>query len=130
MSVADTSSSSAPEANAYEFQSSGVVAMLEKLLEKFQDELFALRKEEMNAKANYELLAQKLTAMIGDAEDAIKEKTTAKAGRLEDAADAKGDLEKTEGVRMRRRSATRSGSARPSPPSSRRTRSRARRRSR
>merc|ERR1719333_348574 len=37
--------------------------------------------------------------MIGDAEDAIKEKTAAKAGRLEDAADAKGDLDKTETVK-------------------------------
>ena len=29
---------SAPEANAYEFQSSGVIEMLEKLLDKFIDE--------------------------------------------------------------------------------------------
>ena len=31
---------SAPEANAYEFQSSGVVEMLEKLLDKFIDERY------------------------------------------------------------------------------------------
>merc|ERR1719420_1908723 len=37
--------------------------------------------------------------MIGDAEDAIKEKTSTKAARLEDAADGKGDLEKTETVK-------------------------------
>merc|ERR1719235_12875 len=39
---------SAPEANAYEFQSSGVVEMLEKLLDKFIDERTTLEKEEMN----------------------------------------------------------------------------------
>merc|ERR1719421_548890 len=41
---------SAPEANAYEFQSSGVVEMLEKLLDKFIDERTTLEKEEMNSK--------------------------------------------------------------------------------
>merc|ERR1719443_2671252 len=40
---------SAPEANAYEFQSSGVVEMLEKLLDKFIDERTTLEKEEMNS---------------------------------------------------------------------------------
>merc|ERR1719388_580918 len=85
----------APEANAYEFQSGGVVAMLEKLLHKFEDELFALEKAEMNANANYEMLAQKLTALIRDAKDAIAKKTTSKAERLEAAAAAKGELETT-----------------------------------
>merc|ERR1719158_2829590 len=89
----------APEANAYEFQSGGVVAMLEKLEEKFEDELFALRKMEMNANANFELLAQKLTAQIKDAKDAIAEKTAAKAERLAFAADCKGELEKTQAVK-------------------------------
>merc|ERR1719201_1894467 len=40
---------SAPEANAYEFQSSGVIEMLEKLLDKFIDERTTLEKEEMNS---------------------------------------------------------------------------------
>jgi uncharacterized protein YoxC len=85
----------APEANAYEFQSGGVVAILEKLLHKFEDDRFAQEKEEMNSKANYEMLMQKLTDMTHAAEAAISEKTEAKAGRLGDAADAKGDLGKT-----------------------------------
>merc|ERR1719428_2601795 len=85
----------APEADAYEFQSGGVVAMLEKLLHKFEDELFALEKAEMNANANYEMLAQKLTALIKDGKDAIASKTTSKAERLEAAAAAKGELETT-----------------------------------
>jgi len=69
--------------------------MLEKLLHKFEDELFALEKAEMNANANYEMLAQKLTALIKDGKDAIASKTTSKAERLEAAAAAKGELETT-----------------------------------
>lgn len=89
------SDNAAPEANAYEFQSGGVVTMLEKLLHEFEDELFALEKAEMNANANYELLVQKLVALIKDAKDAIAKKTTEKAERLEFAAAAKSDLETT-----------------------------------
>merc|ERR1719375_1539682 len=85
----------APEANAYEFQSGGVVAMLEKLLHKFEDELFALEKAEMNANANYEMLAQKLTALIRDANDSIAKKTAEKASKLEFKAACEGDLETT-----------------------------------
>ncbi|KAL9139208.1 hypothetical protein ACP0BX_003771 [Amphidinium carterae] len=65
-------------ANAYEFQSSSVIDMLEKLVLKFfhnsvvflqcvvcsgtvQDQLLALKKAEMNAKHNYEVLMQQLT---------------------------------------------------------------------
>merc|ERR1719201_2754208 len=53
---------SAPEANAYEFQSSGVVEMLEKLLDKFIDERTTLEKEEMNSKHAYDMLMQDLKA--------------------------------------------------------------------
>ena len=41
---------SAPEANAYEFQSNGVIEMLEKLLDKFITEKTTLEKEEMNSR--------------------------------------------------------------------------------
>merc|ERR1719191_1795503 len=74
--------------------------MLEKLLHKFEDELFALEKAEMNANANYEMLAQKLTALIKDAKDAIASKTASKAERLEFAAAAKGDLETTSAAKV------------------------------
>merc|ERR1719333_2033879 len=53
---------SAPEANAYEFQSSGVIEMLEKLLDKFIDERTTLEKEEMNSKHAYDMLMQDLNA--------------------------------------------------------------------
>merc|ERR1719408_86133 len=58
---------SAPEANAYEFQSSGVVEMLEKLLDKFIDERTTLEKEEMNSKHAYDMLMQDLKAQIAQA---------------------------------------------------------------
>jgi len=50
----------APEANAYEFQSGGVVSLLEKLKLKFEDQRLALEREEMSSKANYEVLMQQL----------------------------------------------------------------------
>merc|ERR1719359_1451121 len=65
----------APEAAAYENQSGGVVAMLEKLLHEFEDELFALEKAEMKAQANYDMLAQKLTGLITDGNNGIASKT-------------------------------------------------------
>merc|ERR1719326_1103120 len=54
----------APEANAYEFQSHGIIEMLEKLLDKFIDERTTLEKEEMNARHAFEMLMQDLKAQI------------------------------------------------------------------
>ena len=51
---------SAPEANAYEFQSNGVVEMLSKLLDKFIEERTVLEKEEMNSKHAFDMLMQEL----------------------------------------------------------------------
>merc|ERR1719261_1622407 len=90
------SEASAPEANAYEFQSSSVIIMLEKLRAKFKEQLLALEKEEMNSKANFQVLKQKLTDDIGADKAAVEAKNSAKAGRLEDAATAKADKEATE----------------------------------
>merc|ERR1719458_2074952 len=73
----------APEANAYEFQSGGVVGMLEKLEAKFKEQLLVVEKEEMNAKANFMLLKQQLTDNIKEDNKIIGQKTEEKAGRLE-----------------------------------------------
>jgi hypothetical protein len=86
----------APEANAYEFQSGGVVAMLEKLRLKFQDQRKVLEEEEMNAKANYQILLQKLTDDIKYDKESAAKKTATKASRLEDAAKGKEDLAMTQ----------------------------------
>merc|ERR1719439_551072 len=86
---------SAPEANAYEFQSRGVVEMLEKLLDKFMDERTALEKAEMNSKHAYDMLMQDLKAQIAQATQDRDEKAETKAKKLQAKADAQGDLKDT-----------------------------------
>jgi len=70
--------------------------MLEKLHAKFKEQLLQLEKEEMNAKANYEVLTQQLTDNIQADGKAEKQKTAMKADRLGDAASATGELKLTE----------------------------------
>jgi len=90
---------SAPEANAYEFQSSGVVEMLEKLLDKFIDERTTLEKEEMNSKHAYDMLMQDLNAQIAQGTQDRDEKAETKASKLQAKADANGDLKDTTSTR-------------------------------
>jgi len=86
---------SAPEANAYEFQSGGVVEMLEKLLDKFIEERTTLEKEEMNSKHAYDMLMQDLNAQVSQAQTDRDEKAEFKAETLQSKADAQGDLQDT-----------------------------------
>jgi len=86
---------SAPEANAYEFQSSGVIEMLEKLLDKFVDERTTLEKEEMNSKHAYDMLMQDLNAQIAQGTADRGSKAENKAKKLQAKADATGDLKDT-----------------------------------
>jgi len=88
-----------PEANAYEFQSGGVVGILEKLRLKFQDQKLALQKAEMNAKANYALLMQKLEDNMKEDKAQVATKTAFKAVCLGHAAAAKADLTMTSTVK-------------------------------
>merc|ERR1719473_2301562 len=90
---------SAPEANAYEFQSGGVIEMLEKLLDKFIAERTQLEKEEMNSKHAYDMLMQDLKAQIAQATQDRDEKAEFKAETLQSKADAKGDLQDTTSTR-------------------------------
>merc|ERR1740138_1464974 len=90
---------SAPEANAYEFQSSGIVDMLEKLKDKFEDERTDLEKEESNAHHAYEMLIQDLTAQIETATEDREAKAQEKASKLQKAAEDKGDLADTTATR-------------------------------
>merc|ERR1719262_534776 len=83
---------SAPEANAYEFQSHGIIEMLEKLLDKFIDERTTLEKEEMNSQHAFDMLVQDLTAQIEQAKQDREEKAETKAKKLQAKADAEGDL--------------------------------------
>merc|ERR1719327_822593 len=86
---------SAPEANAYEFQSGGIVEMLEKLLDKFRDERSTLEKDELGAKHAYEMVMQDLQDSTEAAEKVMGRATATKAEREMAAAEAKGDLEDT-----------------------------------
>jgi len=85
----------APEAAGYEFQSHGVIEMLEKLLDKFIDERTTLEKEEMNGKHAYDMLIQDLTAQVEQATTDRTSKSEQKAKTLQAKADAEGDLTDT-----------------------------------
>jgi len=85
----------APEANAYEFQSHGVVEMLEKLEDKFIDERGTLEKEEMNSRHAFDMLIQDLKAQVAQANTDRGEKATAKAKTMQAKADNTGDLQDT-----------------------------------
>jgi hypothetical protein len=86
---------SAPEANAYESQSSGIIDMLTKLAGKFEDERSALEEEETNAKHSFEMLAADLTRTLDAAKASREEKSVAKGKALQGAANAKGALQDT-----------------------------------
>jgi len=96
LAMASDDGIAAPAANAYENQSGGVVGILEGLRHKFQDQLLAVQKAEMNAKANFEMLAQNLKDNILEDKKRSTDKTATKAQRLENAAVAKADLATTE----------------------------------
>lgn len=85
----------APESNAYEFQSGKVIAMLEKLLDKFVQERTVLEKEEMDSKHAYEMLMADLKTQIAEATEDRTEKAETKAKRLQQKADGEGDLTDT-----------------------------------
>jgi len=86
----------APEANAYEFQSHGVVDMLQKLLDKFIDERTNLEKEETNSQNAYTLLMQDLKAQIVQAVKDKHGKQLSRSKRLASKADESGDKKKEE----------------------------------
>jgi len=89
----------APEANAYEFQSSGIVDMLADLLRKFTDERTKLEKEETNSVQQFEMLISDLDSQIANAQAGLDKDRTDKAKALKDKAAAEGDLADTTTVR-------------------------------
>jgi len=89
----------APEAHGYEFQSQGVIEMLEKLLDKFITERTDLEKKEMNSKHAYDMLMQDLTAQIQQSTQDREDKAKAKAKALQAKANEKGDLQDTADLR-------------------------------
>ena len=89
----------APEANAYEFQSQGIIDMLTKLLGKFEDERTELEKTETEAVHSFEMLAAALKNQLATANSARSDNAEAKAKALQGAADSKGALADTTGTR-------------------------------
>merc|ERR550514_1297776 len=85
----------APEANAYEFQSGGIVEMLEKLKGEFKDEKSKLEEEELNSKHAYEQVTQELHDSIENANVEIERKKGVKAEREQDKADDEAELADT-----------------------------------
>merc|ERR1719390_530183 len=91
----DPLSVTAPQAAGYEFQSGGVVEMLENLRDKFQKEKNDLEKDEMGAKHAYDLMMMELKDSISAAESMRATKAKMKAGKEADAATDKGSLADT-----------------------------------
>ncbi|CAK9019420.1 unnamed protein product [Durusdinium trenchii] len=83
------------EPEMYEFQSGGVVSLLENLDEKFVAERSTLEKEELAKKHAHEKLAASLEAAIAQSKKEIESKSQFRAKRLQTKASAEGDLAET-----------------------------------
>merc|ERR1719401_16574 len=82
----------APEVAAYEFQSGGILEMLESLLDKFRGELADVQKAETNQAHAFATLELHLSNTIKKDSSDRDEKVAAKAKCLTDSANAKGEL--------------------------------------
>lgn len=85
----------APSASAYEFQSGGIVDLLEKFLKKFENELQDVESEEANQANNHDLVLHHLDDEMAFLKKELEEKMMFKAKRSRDSAAAKGDLAST-----------------------------------
>jgi len=90
---------SAPQANAYEFQSQGVVDMLGGLHDKFEDKKVDVEKQESERRHQFEMLVQDLSSEIENASEDRENKAQEKASKLQKAAEQKGDLADTTATR-------------------------------
>merc|ERR1719405_261373 len=84
-----------PSVNAYEFQSGGIIQLLEKFLTKFKGELEEVEREESNQSKNHDLMMIQLSDEIDYMKKEIEEKTVLKAKRSEEKARAKANLAST-----------------------------------
>merc|ERR1719310_1308438 len=88
----------APEANAYEFQSGGIIDTLKKLLAEFSDKKGQCEKEEMNAQHASSMILQDLVDSIENANEDIAMKTKLKAEKEAAVGQLRGELESTKTV--------------------------------
>jgi chromosome segregation ATPase len=84
-----------PAVAAYEFQSGGIVELLEKFLKKFKGELEEVESEESNQSHNFDLEVIQLSDTIDYMKKEIEEKSVLKAKRASESAQAKSDLAAT-----------------------------------
>jgi len=92
---ADDLDMSAPAAATYKTHSTGILDVLEDLKEKAVNQLSDLRKAEVNARHNFEMLKQSLEDQLGQDSKDKQQEAAQKASNEEAQAAAKGDLEKT-----------------------------------
>merc|ERR1712129_246849 len=74
---------SAPEANAYEFQSGGVISILKKLRDEFRSKLAQSQTEEKNAQHASEMFVNDLTDSIENTQKDIVRRTLKKQRKIE-----------------------------------------------
>merc|ERR1719155_49569 len=91
----DESSKGGPAVAAYEFQSGGIVQLLEKFLKKFQGELADVESEESNQAHNYDLEMIHLSDTIAYLKKEVEEKSVLKTKRASDSAADQSDLAST-----------------------------------
>jgi len=72
----------APEANAYEFQSGGIVGVLKNLKDEFRTKLGEAQKAEMNSKHAHSMIVQDLVDSTKSAKNDISEKSADKERKL------------------------------------------------
>lgn len=93
--AAQDSGSGAPAVAAYEFQSQGIIDMLEKLETKFKDELDSIMTQEANKAHAYAMLMQHLDDTIKDYTAEKEQKSILKAKTQAASEEAKGKLQET-----------------------------------
>eukprot|EP00441_Pelagodinium_beii_P025501 CAMPEP_0197665222 /NCGR_PEP_ID=MMETSP1338-20131121/59100_1 /TAXON_ID=43686 ORGANISM="Pelagodinium beii, Strain RCC1491" /NCGR_SAMPLE_ID=MMETSP1338 /ASSEMBLY_ACC=CAM_ASM_000754 /LENGTH=660 /DNA_ID=CAMNT_0043243995 /DNA_START=17 /DNA_END=1999 /DNA_ORIENTATION=- len=90
-SLLDSLDDLTPDAS-YEFQSGGVIQMLEHLQDKFVDERAQLEKEELKKKNSFALMQQSLENQVTQAKKEEQDKTAFKAKKLQEKAGAESEL--------------------------------------
>merc|ERR1719335_1770060 len=91
----DSEDEAPPEANAYEFQSGGIVSMLKKLKDDFREKLGECQKEEMNSLHAFNMKVTDLKDSVENSNADIAEKTATKARKEEQQAMDKKELGST-----------------------------------
>mmetsp|Transcript_13746 Transcript_13746/g.23944 ORF Transcript_13746/g.23944 Transcript_13746/m.23944 type:complete len:716 (+) Transcript_13746:43-2190(+) len=93
--------SAPPEANAYEFQSSGIVGMLKNLLDEFRAKLTECQKNEMNSEHAYNMVVTDLRDSIKNAKAETVQKSTVKSSKEEKSAMSKKSLSMSEDIKVK-----------------------------